>query len=113
MSRKIHKCAESSHDALYKELLKVCKTEKDKALALEASRAKKRLDILDKTLDGDKDIWMSITHDQNNSRVIKIDSAVRESRQLSLTLKQLLEHFDDLYSDEDKEQKEDNILDNL
>lgn len=97
---------EDDYDKLLAELNGLAKTERDRAIALEAVRAKRRLDQLAKVTEGDGATWMTITVNDKNSRVIKIDSAVREARQLALTLKTLLEHFDSLYEQQAQAEEE-------
>lgn len=78
------------------------------ALIVEAARHKDRLDLLNRVLAGDEDLWLSLVPSRGDVEVleVRIDSAAQEARQLATVFRQTLVEVqrrrgDDSGSDDD------------
>lgn len=61
-------------------------------MIIEAARIKDRLDKFDRLLSGDEDRWLRLVPSRGDVEVleVKADSALQESRQLAVVLRQML-----------------------
>lgn len=81
------------------------------AMCLEIARMKQRLDSLDAILAGDGDIFHSVMNDEGEI-VLKVDSALQESRQLATVFRQSIESVKRRWPEESGFDEED-ILNDL